>query len=101
MADPLAVGPEAEVRFGLLGPLQVMDGSGTARAVPAAKQRIVLAALLLGNRGMVPSAGLAEALWDVSPPPNAPTVMRTYVTRLRRVLGPAGGRIVSQPPGWA
>lgn len=89
------------VRFGLLGPLHVVDGAGAARAVPAAKQRIVLAALLLSHGHMVSAAGLAEALWDASAPPNAPSVLRTYVMRLRRALGPAGGRIAGRPPGWA
>ena len=89
------------VRFGLLGPLHVVDGAGAARAVPAAKQRIVLAALLLGDGRMVSAAGLAEALWDASAPPNAPSVLRTYVMRLRRALGPAGVRIAGRPPGWA
>jgi DNA-binding SARP family transcriptional activator/tetratricopeptide (TPR) repeat protein len=100
MAGPVAAEPAA-ARFGLLGPLQVVDGTGAARAVPAAKQRIALAALLLSSGSMVSAAGLAEALWDASPPPNAPAVMRTYVARLRRALGPVGTRIVGQPSGWA
>lgn len=78
-----------------------MDGSGTVRAVASAKQRIVLAALLMSRGRTVSAAGLAEALWDTGPPPNAPAVMRTYVTRLRRALGPAGARVVRQMPGWA
>jgi DNA-binding SARP family transcriptional activator/transcriptional regulator with XRE-family HTH domain/tetratricopeptide (TPR) repeat protein len=89
------------VRFGVLGPLQVVDGAGASWAVPSAKQRIVLATLLLATGSTVSATSLAEALWDTSPPPNAPAVMRTYVGRLRRVLGPAGGRIAGQPPGWA
>ena len=101
MADPVAAGPEAAVRFGLLGPLQVVDGAGTVRVVPAAKQRIVLAALLLSSGRTVSAAGLAEALWDTCPPPNASAVMRTYVSRLRRALGPVGARIVGRPSGWA
>jgi DNA-binding SARP family transcriptional activator/tetratricopeptide (TPR) repeat protein/transcriptional regulator with XRE-family HTH domain len=96
MAEPGAV-----VRFGVLGPLLVVDGSGAVRAVPAAKQRIVLVTLLLGGGMMVSAAGLSQALWDEYPPPNAPAVMRTYVTRLRNVLGPVGARIVRRPPGWA
>jgi DNA-binding SARP family transcriptional activator/tetratricopeptide (TPR) repeat protein len=101
MTDPTAAEPKATVRFGVLGPLQVADGAGAAGGVPAAKQRIVLAALLLSSGRVVSAAGLAEALWDASPPPNAPVVMRTYVSRLRRALGPVGARIVGQPPGWA
>ena len=93
--------PESAVRFGVLGPLLVVDGSGVPRAVSAAKQRIVLATLLLGSGHVVSARELAEALWDVSPPPNAPAVMRTYVVRLRRALGPAGARIAGRSPGWA
>lgn len=89
------------MRFGILGPLQVVDSAGTPVVVPAAKQRIVLAALLLASGGTVSPARLAEALWDACPPPNAAAVMRTYVMRLRRVLGPAGARIVGQPAGLA
>jgi DNA-binding SARP family transcriptional activator/DNA-binding XRE family transcriptional regulator len=96
-----AAGVGGGVRFGVLGPLQVVDGAGAAWVVPAAKQRIVLATLLLAGGGMVSAAGLAEALWDACPPRNAPAVMRTYVMRLRRALGPAGARIAGHAPGWA
>ncbi len=89
------------VRFGLLGSLEVMDGSGSAWRVRAGKQRAILAALLLGRGRMVSAVSLGEALWDGSPPPNEQAVLRTYMTRLRRVLGPVGSRIVGQPPGWA
>jgi DNA-binding SARP family transcriptional activator/tetratricopeptide (TPR) repeat protein len=102
MVEPAVAEPEAAaVRFGLLGPVRVVSGAGEARGVPAAKQRIMLAALLLGSGRMVSAAGLAEAMWDASPPPNAPAVVRTYMARLRRVVGPAGTRIVGRPPGWA
>jgi DNA-binding SARP family transcriptional activator/tetratricopeptide (TPR) repeat protein len=101
MADPLVREPGGGVRFGVLGPLQVVDGAGEVRAVSAAKQRVVLAALLLSGGSMVSAAGLAEALWDTGPPPNAPAAMRTYVMRLRRALGPAGARITGRPSGWA
>ena len=89
------------MRFGVLGPLQVVDADGVSRVVAAPKQRVVLAALLLGGGSMVSAASLAEALWDESPPPNAGAALRNYVMRLRRALGPAGARIVGQPPGWA
>lgn len=89
------------MQFGLLGPLRVLDGAGTLRAVPAAKQRIVLAALLLAADRTVSAADLAEALWDGLPPPNARTVVRTYVMRLRRALGPVGAKVVGRAGGWA
>jgi DNA-binding SARP family transcriptional activator/tetratricopeptide (TPR) repeat protein len=101
MANLLAVQPSDGVRFGLLGPLQAVDAAGTAQVVSAAKQRVVLAALLLTSDRVVPAASLADALWDVSPPTNALSVVRTYVSRLRRSLGPVGERIVGHPAGWA
>lgn len=89
------------MRFGVLGPLQVVDSQGAAKVVSAAKQRILLAALLLGAGRIISAASLSEALWDDCPPPNASAVMRTYVGRLRRALGLVGGRVVGQPSGWA
>lgn len=99
-AVDLVAEPSA-VQFSVLGPLQVVDGAGTVRAVSAGKQRVVLAALLLAGGRTVSAAGLAEALWDACPPPNAQTVMRTYVMRLRRALGPAAARVTGRPSGWA
>jgi DNA-binding SARP family transcriptional activator/tetratricopeptide (TPR) repeat protein len=101
MVTPVVGEVGVGVRFGVLGPLRVVDGAGDMRAVSAAKQRVVLAALLLGGGRVVSAGGLAQALWDASPPPNASSVMRTYVMRLRRALGPAGVRITGGPPGWA
>jgi DNA-binding SARP family transcriptional activator/tetratricopeptide (TPR) repeat protein len=101
MPDPVLAGPGGGVRFELLGPLQVVDGAGAVRVVPAAKQRIVLAALLLSAGEVVPAGVLAEALWDADPPPNAAAAMRTYVMRLRHALGPAGARVLGRPGGWA
>jgi DNA-binding SARP family transcriptional activator/tetratricopeptide (TPR) repeat protein len=101
MAHADAVEPAAGMRFGVLGPLQVVDGSGTGWVVSAAKQRIVLATLLLAGGRTVSAASLAESLWDGFPPPNAAMVLRTYLSRLRHTLGPAGARIAGRPPGWA
>jgi DNA-binding SARP family transcriptional activator/tetratricopeptide (TPR) repeat protein/transcriptional regulator with XRE-family HTH domain len=88
------------VRFGVLGPLQVVDGTGVVKEVSAPKQRVVLATLLLATGSTVSAASLAEALWDAAPPPNAQAVMRTYVMRLRYAMGPVGARIVRRPSGW-
>lgn len=86
--------------FGLLGPLLVRIG-GRDRQVPAAKQRVLLAALLLSPRRAVSPGRLCEVLWDDAPPPGAVVTLRSYVKRLRQVLGPEGGsRIVSAPGGY-
>lgn len=100
MAGPVASSGGA-ARFGVLGPLQVVDADGITWPVRAAKQRVVLAALLLGDGGTVSAQSMCEALWDSSPPPNAAAVMRTYVMRLRTALGPLRGRVVRRPSGWA
>jgi DNA-binding SARP family transcriptional activator len=88
------------MRFGLLGSLQVISETDQLVAVPAAKQRVILAALLLSADKIVPVDQLADALWGTSGPPNAAATVRTYVMRLRRVLGQPGARITGQPPGY-
>jgi DNA-binding SARP family transcriptional activator len=92
---------DTPVAFGLLGPLLVTDVNGAAIPVPAAKQRIIMAALLLRANATVSGNRLADALWEDRPPPNAGAVIRTYVARLRRTLGQMGTRLVSRPTGYA
>jgi DNA-binding SARP family transcriptional activator len=93
--------PDVPVAFGLLGPLLVADVHGRAIRIPQAKQRIIMAALLLRANATVSVGTLSDALWEGEQPPNAPAVIRTYVARLRRTLGHAGTRLVSRPVGYA
>src|SRR5215831_8431829 len=74
------------MEFGLLGPLLVRREAEVI-PVPAARQRVVLAALLLRANQVVPIGELAEAVWDEGPPPTARATLRNYVKRLRRALG--------------
>ena len=84
----------------LLGPLQVTHDGGDI-AVPAAKQRIVLAALLTQANHVVSAAQLTVAIWNDTPPPAAGPTLRNYVKRLRGGLGPeVGGRILTRNPGY-
>ncbi len=85
--------------LGLLGPL-VVGGAAGPLEVPAAKQRAVLAALALRAGQVVSFDALAGAVWDDAPPPGARVTVRNYVLRLRQLLGPAGGRIVTRDPGY-
>jgi DNA-binding SARP family transcriptional activator len=88
------------MRFGILGRVLVDDGA-VAVAVPAARQRVLLAALLVHAGQAVSAEALAEVVWDGSPPPAAAGTLRTHVMRLRRVLGPrAGKRLVTRYPGY-
>lgn len=93
--------PDVPVAFGLLGPLRVAGARGTAIRIPQAKQRIIMAALLLRANSTVSGGQLADALWEGRPPPNASAAIRTYVARVRRTLGQVGTRLVSRPAGYA
>lgn len=86
--------------LGLLGPLYVVrDGMPTE--VSAAKQRAVLAALLVNANRVVPTDELIEMVWDGTPPPTAGVTMRNYVRRLRLALGPRiGSPIVTRDGGY-
>jgi DNA-binding SARP family transcriptional activator/Tfp pilus assembly protein PilF len=85
--------------FGLIGPLLVRHDD-VEFLVPAAKQRILLAALLLARGSAVSSARLTELVWDGRPPAGAAVTLRSYVGRLRQALGPAGQRIVTADGGY-
>ena len=86
--------------FGLLGTLVVRDGT---RDVPvsAPRQRVLLAALLLGGGRVVSLDDLAEVLWEGEPPAGARGALHSAVQRLRSTLGPSGvGLIETRPPGY-
>jgi DNA-binding SARP family transcriptional activator len=86
--------------FGLLGTLQVRTDDREVH-VPAAKQRVLLAALLLTRGQPVSAARLSELVWDGLPPGQAAVTLRSYVMRLRQALGPAGSaRIITTSIGY-
>ena len=78
--------------FGLLGPLQVIE-NGQKIVVSAAKQRVLLAALLVRPGQVLSSARLSELVWDGAPPPRSEVTLRSYVMRLRQALGAAASRV--------
>ncbi|MFI6733999.1 BTAD domain-containing putative transcriptional regulator [Nonomuraea sp. NPDC050451] len=70
------------VRFGVLGPLRIEAGQ-----VPGpAKHRTLLAALLLSARETVPAERLMSVVWDDRPPASAGSVLRVYVSALRKLV---------------
>ncbi len=84
----------------LLGSISIGDGPNEV-SLTSGRQRDLLAALLCHVNKPVPSAQLADILWDEDPPPNARAAVRTYVMRLRQSLGPSLGiRIVTRPQGY-
>ena len=84
----------------VLGPLYVRGQHGEV-VVAAAKQRAVLAALLVRANRVVSFDEFAHDVWDGAPPPAARATLRNYVKSLRRLLGPdIGERIVTREPGY-
>src|ERR1022692_689869 len=84
------------VRFALLGTLMLDGGAGDPVVVPGARQRALLASLLLSANAPVSCDALAEAVWDGSPPPGAAVTLRSHVRRLRQARGP--GRVRGSRP---
>jgi DNA-binding SARP family transcriptional activator len=74
-----------EVR--LLGPVQIIR-AGREVALGGPRQRAVLALLVLESGRVVPAGRLVDEVWRGSPPPGAATTMRSYVSRLRKLLAP-------------
>jgi predicted ATPase/DNA-binding winged helix-turn-helix (wHTH) protein len=90
----------ATMEFGILGPLEVRDGGGLVR-VPGAKERALLADLLVHAGRVVAADRLVEDLWGDRPPGNPANTLQGRVSALRRALGPAGaGLVVTRPPGY-
>jgi DNA-binding SARP family transcriptional activator len=83
--------------FRLLGPLEaVVDG----RPVPlaAAKQRALLAFLLLHRNQVVSTDRLIDELWADEPPAGATKTLQVYISQLRKALGTE--RLVTRAPGY-
>lgn len=78
---------DPSLRYGILGPLRAWQGERELD-LGAAKQRALLAVLLLNANKPVPTAHLIDAVWRDDPPRNGPNVVQKYVAGLRRVLEP-------------
>src|SRR3954451_5492908 len=83
--------------FRVLGPLEVDVGNGPV-SLGSTKQRAVLALLVLRANQLVPAATLIDEVWGEEPPEKARNVVQTYVSHLRKALGP--DRIQSHGPGY-
>ncbi|MFD8743523.1 BTAD domain-containing putative transcriptional regulator [Streptomyces sp. NPDC059616] len=96
------------MRFQLLGPLTLADGS-EAVVLPPSKPTILLAALLLRANSVVSADYLQRAVWGEEQPATAKAALQTCVLRLRRLFAkhgvtetsieavPGGYRITAEP----
>jgi DNA-binding SARP family transcriptional activator/tetratricopeptide (TPR) repeat protein len=85
------------MEFRILGPLEVLD-NGRVVDVGAAKQRALLAVLLLNANRVVSTDSLIEALWGERPPATAQKALQVYVSQLRKAVG--RDRILTLSPGY-
>ena len=84
------------MEFRVLGPLEVVD-RGTPVKLTAPLHRSLLAALLLRRGEALSAELLIEALWGSRPPESAPSLLRLYISQVRRAL--PEDRLVTRRPG--
>jgi DNA-binding SARP family transcriptional activator len=88
------------VEFRILGPLEIWH-DGRAVTLSGARQRALLAILLLRAGQVVSSDRLIDDLWGEKPPTAGHTALRVRISQLRKALGSGGELLVTQPPGYA
>ena len=79
------------IQLRILGPLELLR-DGSAVQPTSAKQRLLLAVLVVHANEVVSVDALVEALWRGRPPVTAPSVLQTYVSQLRKVIEPGLSR---------
>jgi predicted ATPase/class 3 adenylate cyclase/DNA-binding winged helix-turn-helix (wHTH) protein len=92
------------MRYGLLGRLEIVGDDGQLITLAANKERVVLAALLLGANRLVPTSRLFDALWGDRPPDTANNALQVQVSRLRKRLSSAsidGEMLRTEPYGYS
>jgi DNA-binding SARP family transcriptional activator/DNA-binding beta-propeller fold protein YncE len=85
------------VEFRILGRLEVLE-DGRPVVLAGAKQRELLAILLLSAGEVVSRDRLIDGLWGTSPPETAKTALQVHVSQLRKVIG--RDAIVTRAPGY-
>jgi DNA-binding SARP family transcriptional activator len=88
---------EARVEFGILGPLELRHAGRSIR-VAGAKERALLAVLLLHANEAVHADRLIDDLWSGRPPATARKSLQVRIAGLRRVL--PDGVLLTEGPGY-
>ncbi|TQK45241.1 DNA-binding SARP family transcriptional activator [Streptomyces sp. SLBN-118] len=87
-----------DLRFSVLGPVRAwLGGENLPSGSP--QQRALLAALLLRDGRTATASELIDAIWGEDPPSQALAAVRTYASRLRKVL--SAHALVSESGGYA
>ncbi|MFJ9864505.1 BTAD domain-containing putative transcriptional regulator [Streptomyces sp. NPDC101165] len=90
------------LRFEVLGPVTVTS-HGRSLPIGGARQRTVLALLLLNSGRIVPVDTLVDAVWNDHPPATARTQIAIVIAALRKTFksqGAAEDTIVTAHPGY-
>jgi DNA-binding SARP family transcriptional activator/basic membrane lipoprotein Med (substrate-binding protein (PBP1-ABC) superfamily) len=87
------------MQFRVLGPLEASIG-GESIPLGGAKQRAVLAVLLLRAGEVVSVERLVEEVWGDEPPPSAAHTLESYVSRLRQLFNGHGPRLLRRGSGY-
>ena len=85
------------MRFRVLGPIEVTGESGPI-PLGGPKQRAVLAQLVIHADHVVSSDVLIDQVWGDEPPEAARNSLQSYVSHLRKALGP--DRLEGRTPGY-
>src|SRR6266511_2388397 len=83
--------------FRILGPLEVCD-DGRVLPLGGAKQRALLAILILHANEVVSAERLLDDLWGERQPTSGAKALHVYVSQLRKVIG--DDRVVTRAPGY-
>ena len=87
------------MEFGILGPLEVREGSREV-LLGGPKQRKLFARLLLDRNRVVSVESLMETLWPNGLPSDPSHQIQVYVSQIRKALGPHGASLETTPPGY-
>ena len=87
-------GSAAELRVGVLGPLEIQRGGIPVR-LHSPRLRALLARLCIQHGQPVPRDELVDALWGPRPPRTCRALVNSYIARLRETLEPS--RIPGSP----
>jgi DNA-binding SARP family transcriptional activator len=106
VGDATADTPAVDVRFTVLGPLELLrDGLNVAPSTPKVLQ--LLALLVMHPNRVVQVDTMVQELWENDPPKTVRTTLHTYIYHLRRCieeneLAPSGAVTVLErkPPGY-
>jgi predicted ATPase/DNA-binding SARP family transcriptional activator len=95
---------EGELEFAVLGPFEVRS-RGSPLKLASAKQRALLAVLLLHANKVVSNDRLIDELWPQKAPESTTNVLQVHVSQLRKLLAAGGARteagpLLTRAPGY-